>query len=256
MIKPTFQDLKPMPVSCMSNRKPIIVGHRGAAALAPENTPPAFEAALYAGADGIEFDVQRTTDGHLVIFHDEEVARTSNGVGFLPDMSLKQLQALDVGGWFDGRFRGTRVLTLRELFDWIRGNNLLLFLELKEPFRFAGIEQQVADLIREYDFVERTQVRSFYHKHLHEFHRIAPEIPISELWRTHLPDRDEITYRTINIMAGFYNRKAIADFHGWERTVTAWVVDDLDMARQLSGWGIDGITTNNPLHILKLFDSA
>ena len=254
MNKSILNDFKPMPKSLVSERKPIIVGHRGALDLAPENTIPAFEAALNARADGVEFDVQRTVDGHLVVFHDEDVDRVSDGTGMMPQMTLAELQALDVGLFFDERFRGTRIPTLIEFFDWAKGNELLLFLELKEPYRYPGIEQQVADLIREYDLVDRLQVRSFYHAHLLQLHKIAPEIILSELWLNHAPWQAEIVYSTVNLMYGLCTKYNIVQFHEWGRAVTAWVVDDLETARQLKDWGIDEIVTNNPEHILKIFD--
>lgn len=246
---------KPMPVSRISTRKPIIVGHRGALDLAPENTMPAFEAALHAGADGVEFDVQRTIDGHLVVFHDEDVSRVTDGTGKLPRMTLQEARSLDAGVKFDARFKGTRVPTLAEFFDWVRGNDLLLFLELKEPFLFPGIEQEVADMIREYGLVDRVQVRSFYHANLLKFHTVAPEIAISELWLNHLPWFGEIVYSTLNVMGSLCTEAFIADTHALGRKVTAWVVDDLELARNLKAWGIDGLTTNNPEKLLTIFDS-
>lgn len=254
MEKPDLRTLKPMPMSRVSTRKPIIIGHRGTTDLAPENTFPAFEIALQAGADGVEFDVQRTIDGELIIFHDEQAARTSDGEGFLPEMTFEQVRSLDVGCWFDKRFAGTRVPTLAELFDWMQGNDLLMFLELKEPFRYPGIEQQIVDLIRQNNLVDRVQVRSFYHVHLHNVNQIAPEIAISELWLNYVPTRDEITYPTMNLKFDMYSEAIIKQFHEWGCSVTAWVVDDIDVARQLAQWGIDGITTNNPVEMLKLFD--
>jgi glycerophosphoryl diester phosphodiesterase len=254
MGKSVLGNFKPMPKSRISERKPIIVGHRGALSLAPENTIPAFEAALNAGADGVEFDVQRTVDGHLVVFHDEDVARVSDGTGMMPQMTLAELKALDVGLYFGERFRGTRIPTLIELFDWAKSNDLLLFLELKEPYRFPGIEQQVADLIKEYDFADRLQVRSFYHASLLQMNKIAPEIAISELWLNHVPWFAEVVYKTVNLMYSAYTESNIKQFHEWGREVTAWVVDDLEAVQQLKDWGIDGITTNNPEHILKIFE--
>lgn len=255
MAKPNFQDLKPMPKSLVSQRKLIVSGHRGAMALAPENTLPAFEAALKAGADGVEFDVQRTSDGHLVIFHDEDVSRTSDGSGLLQEMTLAELKALDVGLYFGEEFRGTRILTLPEFFEWAQGNNLLLFVELKEPFRYPGIEQELAKLIREYQLIERTQTRSFYHDYLHALHRSAPEIPISELWRENLPSAEEFTYPTLDLKEDFYTQELINHLHAQGRTLTAWVVDDLNRAKQLMDWGIDGITTNNPIKLLAMLDA-
>lgn len=256
MDKTIINDFRPMPKSHISERKPIIVGHRGAMDSAPENTMPAFEAALNAGADGVEFDVQRTVDGHLVVIHDEDVSRVSDGTGMMPQMTLAELQVLDVGLYFDERFRGTRIPTLIEFFDWAKGNELLLFLELKEPYRYPGIEQQVVDLIREYDLVERTQVRSFYHEHLLQLHEIEPEIAISELWRYQVPLFTDVFCSTINLISGLCTKDNIAQFHEWGRAATAWVVDDLEIARQLKDWGIDEIVTKNPEYILKIFDET
>ena len=250
MSKPLLHTFKPMPASRLSTRTPIIIGHRGAMGVAPENTLPAFEAALAANADGVEFDVQRTTDGHLVIFHDEDVARTTDGEGMMPQMSLAELQALDLGVKFDPRFAGTRILTLDAFFAWCKGNDLLLFLELKEPFHFPGIEPQVVDAIRRHDLVERVQVRSFFHEHLHTLHGLAPELSISELWRSHLPAPEELTYRTLNIRSGFYTQAAIQQFKALGHTVTAWVVDDVDEAQRLVEWGIDGLTSNDPAGLI------
>lgn len=246
--------LKGMPKSIVSDRKPMIIGHRGAMGVAPQNTLPAFEAALEGGADGVEFDVQRTIDGHLVLFHDEDLAPTTNGEGTIMEITLQELQALDAGSSFDVRFRNTRVLSLVEFFEWARGNDLLLFLEMKEPFRYPGIEQEIADLIRAYDLVNRVQVRSFHHPSLHEFNKIAPEIAISELWRNNLPCRDEVVYSTLNLESGLFHEQHIKQFHDLGCAVTVWVVDDLDYARQLADWGVDGITTNDPACLARMFD--
>jgi glycerophosphoryl diester phosphodiesterase len=253
MDKSSSQHYEAMPSSLMSDRKPLIIGHRGAAGLAPENTLPAFEAALNAGADGVEFDVQRTVDGHLIVFHDEDVARTSDGNGLMPQMTLEEMKTLDVGSWFDEDFATTHVLTLAELFDWICDKNLLLFLELKEPFRFPGIESEVARLLHEYDLVDRTQVRSFYHEHLHILNQIAPDISISQLWYQYIPQRDEITYPTHNLSYNYCTEEHISRFHEWGLKVTAWVVNDIEAAHQLKMWGIDGITTDDPIQLQAIF---
>ena len=158
--RPDWASLLPMPSSRVSQRHPIIVGHRGAQGLAPENTLAAFRAAADLNIDGVEFDVMRTADGHLVVFHDDEVERTTNGSGLIYDLTLAQVKALDAGSHFDPRFVGERVPTLEELFDFLKGTDLLIFLELKDPWRFPEIEQQTIDMIRAYGLVERTQIRS------------------------------------------------------------------------------------------------
>jgi glycerophosphoryl diester phosphodiesterase len=88
--------------------------HRGDNKNAPENTVPAFELAVQKGAHQIELDVQRTSDGHLVLMHDGKVDRTTDGSGTLAEMTFAQVRALDAGSWFSDDFSGTPVPTLQE----------------------------------------------------------------------------------------------------------------------------------------------
>lgn len=247
-----YPDQKSMPRSRVSKRKPIVIGHRGAAGIAPENTLVAFRKAAELGADGVEFDVQRTADGELVIFHDENLKRTTNISGVLRQVTWADLQAADSGSWFAKDFEGERVPKMRTLFEFMRTNDLLMFIELKDPFRYPGIEEQIAELIHEYNFVERAQVRSFYHDALHNFQRIAPDIAISELWYDHLPSEEETNFKTINALFSLYTQEAIAEIHERGQKATAWTVNDMNTAAQLISWGIDGLTTDYPDRLLGI----
>jgi glycerophosphoryl diester phosphodiesterase len=253
--RPPWDQLAPMPVSRVSDRRPTIVGHRGASGLAPENTLAAFRAAADLNIDGVEFDVQRSQDGHLVVFHDDEVSRITGGQGAVYDLTLAELKALDAGAKFDPRFRGERIPTLQETFAFLRQTNLLLFVELKDPWRFPGMEEAVAGLIHRYDLVDRVQVRSFYHGCLHTLFRFAPEISLSELWFDRLPDDDEVTFKAIDALHWLLTPENIAHIHDRGQQVTAWTVDDLDDARRLMAAGIDSLTTNHPDRLLALFES-
>ena len=93
--------------------------HRGDVAAAPENTIPAFVSAVKKGAGMIEFDVQLSKDGHLVIMHDTSVDRTTNGKGRVSDLTFQELRALDAGGWFDPSFTNTQIPTLEEALNSI-----------------------------------------------------------------------------------------------------------------------------------------
>lgn len=251
--RPAWDTLLSMPASRVSTRKPIIVGHRGAQGLAPENTLAAFQVAIDLNIDGVEFDVQRTRDGAPVVIHDDDVDRTTNGTGHVWDHTLADLQALDAGSWFDPRFRGEQVPTLRAVFDLLKPTDLLLFVELKDPWRFDGIEAEVIRLIREYDLVERTQIRSFYHAALHTIYHLDPGIALSELWFERLPADGEITMKTVNALHSLYTRDEITRLHRRGVQVTAWTVDELADAQRLIDAGIDGLTTNYPDRMLTLF---
>ncbi len=106
-----------------------VIGHRGASASSPENTMAAFREAIRLGADGIEFDVQLTRDGRLVVIHDAMVDRTTNGHGAVFEMSFDQIAGLDAGRWFDERFAGEGV---PELADVLSLDGIEFELEFKD----------------------------------------------------------------------------------------------------------------------------
>ena len=107
----------------------LIFGHRGYAALYPENTMISFKEALNAGADGIELDVQLSLDGELVVIHDPTVDRTTDGTGSVRELSLEELRKLNAANNSKTvEFAG--IPTLREVMEWLSGTNLLLNIEL------------------------------------------------------------------------------------------------------------------------------
>jgi glycerophosphoryl diester phosphodiesterase len=252
--RPDWAQLAPMPQSRASQRKPVIVGHRGAKGLAPENTLAAFHIAADLGIDGVEFDAQRTKDGQLIVFHDEDVERVCNRAGLIPEMSLAEVKQLDAGSSFSSEFKGESVPTLAEAFTFLKQTDLLLFLELKEPWRYAGIEAEVAAMVRQFDLVDRIQIRSFYHESLYAVHAVAPEIPLSELWLDRLPTDDEVTFNTVDALFILLQADDIARLHTRGQSVTAWVVDELDEAQRLIDAGIDGLATDYPDRLLALFE--
>jgi glycerophosphoryl diester phosphodiesterase len=110
--------------------RPLILAHRGASRIAPENTLVAFCLALEQGADGLELDVQLSRDGVPVVFHDSELSRTTDGRGRISEKTLAELRTLDAGKWFDPRFAGERIPTLEEVFEAF-GDRALYNIELK-----------------------------------------------------------------------------------------------------------------------------
>ena len=114
----------------MALRKPLVIAHRGDTAAAPENTLPAFAAAIDAGAGGIELDVHPSRDGAPVVHHDYYLDRTTSGTGLVSDHTLAELRTLDAGGWFDERFAGEGIPTLEEVLSLATGR-VRLEIELK-----------------------------------------------------------------------------------------------------------------------------
>jgi len=130
-------------------RSPLIIAHRGASASAPENTLAAFRAAVDAGADGIEFDVQLAADGVPVVIHDTDLRRTASVDKRVADLTSLQLSKTDVGSWFAAQFRIETVPTLEQTLHLLRDFNGLIYIELKcELDNFKPLAAAVCDVIR------------------------------------------------------------------------------------------------------------
>ena len=117
---------------------PKIIGHRGAAGHAPENTLAAFRAAALMGLTWVEFDVMLSGDGNLVLIHDETVDRTTNGKGHVATMTLEELKKLDAGSWFDHKYRRQRIPTIYEATEVISSLGLNANIEIKPSKGFEG----------------------------------------------------------------------------------------------------------------------
>ena len=134
---------------------PIMLSHRGLVRHAPENTIPAFEAAVALGLS-IELDVYQTRDGELVVIHDNTVDRTTNGSGTVGELTLSQIRKLDAGGWFHSRFRGLKVPTLDEAFSAIKKRQrkpvtIALNMKVISP----DIEKKIVRVVRKHNLFEQ-----------------------------------------------------------------------------------------------------
>jgi glycerophosphoryl diester phosphodiesterase len=143
---------------------PLVIAHRGYSARFPENTLPAFEAAVAEGADMIELDVAASRDGHPVVIHDDTLERTTAGTGRVGDYTLAELKCLDAGSWMGPAFGGVSIPSLSEVFDAL-GGRVLVNVEIK-PGGLNGDEgtreliQRVIDCIRRKDLLSSVVVSS------------------------------------------------------------------------------------------------
>src|SRR5690625_1608942 len=155
----------------MSN---AIFAHRGASKYAPENTMAAFKFAYELGAEGIETDVQLTKDNIPVLIHDERVKRTTNGTGYIKDLTWSQVKQLDAGSWFSKKFTGTGIISLDEFLQWIQFKPLYLNIELKNNrIAYKHIESIVFERIAHYKLIEITILINFNYiiiKHKYTFY--------------------------------------------------------------------------------------
>jgi glycerophosphoryl diester phosphodiesterase len=214
------------------------IGHRGASKAFPENTLAAFRAACDAGADMCELDVQLSRDGAVVVIHDDTVDRTTNGRGAVAGLTLEQLKGLDAGG-------GERIPTLDEVFAATAGR-----CGINVELKIAGLEAQVAAIMRKWNAVETAMVSSFEWGALEAIRALAPEIRLGVLAEKK-PDRMlEAAARmhayAVNPRFDLATREFCAAAHAGGFKVFVWTVDAPEAMRLLIAAGVDGIMTNYP----------
>jgi glycerophosphoryl diester phosphodiesterase len=239
---------------------PLIIGHRGASAVAPENTVAAFREAIAVGADGIEFDVRLTCDGVPVVIHDSTLRRTGGLNQRVADLSWRELSKIDVGSWFrPGSFANEPVPSLVELFELFQSNNAMLYLEMKcdSAAEFRPLAESCYRLIDEFSFKERVVVECFQLPALQILKEIDPEIKTAALFDRAFTDRSVITRATEigAIAVALHHRLARknlveqskqAGFH-----VAVWTVDDPAWVQRSREIGIDALITNDPARMLN-----
>jgi len=219
-------------------REPLIIGHRGASAVALENTIAAFEAAIAAGADGIEFDVRLSRDGVPVIIHDDTLSRTHGVRRRVVDLTAEELRSVGVP-------------SLRELFELMSGNSLLLCLEIKS--REPELPELCCRMVREFGFEERVIVECF------DLDVLRPiQLRTAALFEPRIyPDRNLIE-RALAVGAtvlALHHKLAkamlVEKAKAASLMVVVWTVDDPAWVARARLMSIDALITNDPARMLK-----
>jgi glycerophosphoryl diester phosphodiesterase len=220
----------------------IVIGHRGARALAPENTLEAIHVAAKCKADLVEVDVRLSKDGNLVLMHDETVDRTTKGKGKVENITLAELQSDDIIG-------GQRVPTLREAADLTGELRMGLVVEMKEE----GLEELVATELEG----SNAMITSFYHTSLIEVEKISnlkTGIIISSL--PVRPVELALWAKADAIFPKRTNPKLFQEAHRCGIEVYPWTINSVDEASWLFRIGADGLVTDNPCLIRDVADQA
>ena len=244
-------------------QRPIVLAHRGDLAHAPENTLPSFQQAIEKGADGVELDAKLTSDGHVIVFHDSTVERTSDGVGRVSSLSLEAIRRLDAGGWFHEKFRGTKVPLLEEVFESV-GRDKLINVELTNySTPRDGLVDKVIELIKRHDNQNQILFSSFFAFNLKRAGQLLPEVPRGLLA---MPGLAGIWARSFGFMFGNYqalhphissvDRQQVQRVHRLDRRVHVWTANTAEEVHQLKEWGVDGIFTDDPQAALRALGRA
>jgi glycerophosphoryl diester phosphodiesterase len=227
-----------------------VIGHRGAAALAPENTWAGFDLALALGVDAIETDVRAARDGVLVLLHDERVDRTTDGTGPVQEIDWPALQRLDAGAWFDARYAGQRIPALDATLARY-GRRTHLVLEIKQ----AGAETAALAMVRSSSLLERVTFTSFSFQVAAWLKATCPEARVGYLSPEVGP---EVVDRIIDAgldqfcpPAGSVTPDLVSDWQARGLEVRAWGVRDIELMHRAIRAGVDGMTVDFPDLLLE-----
>lgn len=268
-----------------------VCAHRGARSLAPENTMLAAELALALGADYWEMDVHKTADGALVVFHDDDLSRTTDiaeraefadrSPWLTAHFTLEELRQLDAGSWFvahdpygtisagEGerslleRMKGASIPTLDEALLFSKRNDFPINIEIKDQKQAPGdlsIVEDVLQTIRTHEVEDLVLISSFNHDYLAEVHRLDRQIPLAVLVEDHSPE-NIVSYLQGLGATTYHPDKALIDAD-CVRTlmregirVAPWTVNDMDEALALVDAGCFGVITDYPQALRQLLSN-
>lgn len=223
-----------------------VTAHRGASVAYPENTMPAFEAAVELGADWIELDVQQTADGQIVVMHDSNLRRTTGVNRNIWETTYAELTELDAGAWFSPEFAGTPIPTLEEVLIFAQDQDVRLNIELKPTGHESDFEKTVVDLVRQYEFVDRCVVTSqsydvlknikAYDEEIHTVYVMA--VAYGNLLK--LKAADAFSVKSVNITSSM-----VSQLHDAQKELYAWTVNSSSTVDKLIRLGVDNVITDN-----------
>lgn len=228
--------------------------HRGASRSAPENTLEAFELAHRLGADGVELDVQRTSDGRLVVIHDDTIDRTSDGSGPVAGMTLAELRSFSYGAGMEG-FPDVMIPELADIFGLLADTDMVINVELKAEV--LGLGPQVDALVEEYGMSGRVIYSSFNHYALRELREAGTRAPLGALIAEALVEPwDYAKALGASAIHPFWMAVMMPGYvqacHAAGIAVHPWTVNDERTLRALAAMGVDAVITDDPGLALRI----
>lgn len=253
----------------MSNA-PLIIGHRGASAHAPENTLAAFKLAIDAGADGLEFDVQLSKDGVPVVVHDPTLERSASCPDRVADLTSKQLGKVDIGSWFNKKFptkaraefAHEKVPTLSQVLDLLKDTKGLIYIELKcGDADYEPLAKAVCDVIRDSHLLPQIIVKSFKLAAIPVVRFHLPAVQTAALFEPTIMDflrrrkhilaiAREFGAHQISLHYSLVTRKLVTLATEYQMPVTIWTADDPKWTKRCAKLGIRALITNDPARLI------
>jgi glycerophosphoryl diester phosphodiesterase len=240
--------------------RPLLIARRGAAAVAPEHTIPAYEAAIAMGADVLALDLQLSADDQLVVIGQPTLERTTSGRGAVREHTARELKRLDAGGWFGRRFRGQRLQTLSEVLERFRDRvGFAVVLPGGSDF-FPAIEERLITLLQIYAVSEATLIASADHHALRKCRDLDPEARTVAVVAGRLLDPARLAppglLQGIGLPVGLTTAADVAAARAAGLDCYVGVVDEPAAARELAAWGVAGLVTDHPDRLRPVLASA
>lgn len=240
--------------------KPLIIGHRGAAGHAPENTMASFWLAHEFGAHAVELDTTLSKDGELVVIHDDTLDRTTDGKGAVSEMTVKELKQYDAGRWYHPRFEGERIPTLEEVLLQLP-EHFIVDIEIKGSSD-GKLEERLAQLLVQCNRVETVFVCSFRHKSLHYLKRLLPEVKVGLGYTADVVDHIVFANNFTLPLYSLHPHHALIGLHEIRAAVEQnievypYTVNDPETMKALIAAGASGIITDYPDRMHELLKAA
>ena len=229
----------------------LCIGHRGAMGHAPENTLSSIRKAIMMGAPCMEIDVY-FVDGHLVVFHDDRLERTTDGTGYLCEQSFDYLRSLDAGN-------GEKIPTLEEVCAEIE-SKACLNIELKGTETAAPVVDLITQLVDDGWDINRFLVSSFHHRELLEVKRLNQDIKLGALVKGIPVDdakfAEDLGAFSVHPSLAFVDQRFVDDAHERGMRVYVYAVDHPEDLVRMQGIGVDGVFTGYPERVLEHFSQC
>lgn len=241
--------------------KSLNIAHRGFSGKYPENTMIAFKKAVEVGCDGIETDVHITKDGVIVICHDEMLYRTTNGEGFIKDLTYNEIKKLDAGIKFGEEFKNTRIPNIDEFFNYMKNKNLLINIELKNGIiEYENLEKRIIEKVYEYKLKDRVILSSFNHYSMAKVKAIDSSIKTGLLYAANLYKVHEYAQKVKADAVHPYfptvmKEDIVKEIKNNNLAINTYTVNEKKYMKALVELGVDGVITNYPDTLSKLLKS-
>ncbi len=237
----------------------LVVAHRGFSGEAPENTLAAFQKAIDSGSDMMELDVHLSKDGEVVVMHDAQLERTTNGQGRIIDHTLQKLKQLDAGSKFSPRFIGERIPTLKEALDLAQGK-IGVNIEIKsgglEPYPIQDLADRTLREVERAAMLRQVLFSSFNPMALERIRGKSPQAPVALLFHQPWNVLEEITqgkrYSILNLHDHHLTQEKTTLFKKQNIRVNVYTVNSEKRMKEFISWGVDGIITNYPSRLIGI----